>query len=164
MLQAMLFLSALDDSMAAAGALEELAPSPPSLRPLSLLPPLLPSPSAALLQLAASSTLAACYAPPLPPPLPLPPSSLPSIGSATTSDATQPHCSYPSVSGECAATPSGACGRCDLSICDSSFLIIGAQSWHATCARCCVCDESLADCASCYLKLGALYCKRDYLA
>lgn len=134
MLQAMLFLSALDDSIV--GAIDDLTPS------------------TTLLQLAPLS--AACYVPPpLPPPLPPPPPPI---------LLSQPSSSRSRLVVDDHVAPTGVCGRCEMSIHEPTFLLIGTQNWHAACVRCCVCDDSLAERASCYLKLGALYCRRDYLA
>ncbi|KAI6191505.1 LIM/homeobox protein Lhx9 [Aphelenchoides bicaudatus] len=61
-------------------------------------------------------------------------------------------------------SPTGPCGLCLLPIMDKNFLLIGDRSWHANCARCVDCGQLLEGHQTCYFKNDNLFCKSDYIA
>ncbi|KAI1712205.1 LIM domain-containing protein [Ditylenchus destructor] len=63
-----------------------------------------------------------------------------------------------------AMPPTSDCGACGTKIAEDikSFFLIGQQSWHLQCVRCCICAEYLANNPTCFNRDGLLYCRRDY--
>ena len=64
--------------------------------------------------------------------------------------------------GEGEGKGSGECCGCGEAIAERFYLLVGERCWHLNCLRCQECKLALNSELSCYVKEGAVYCKKDY--
>ena len=60
--------------------------------------------------------------------------------------------------------PAECCSKCLEPILDKYYLECLGRVWHQDCLLCCCCQVRLAQAGSkVYVKLGLLFCARDYM-